>query len=162
MYRKVAMIFISVFLQALGTRVQAFSVFLLIILFVALTAKERPYLSRQLNDLEQISLITSGITIYSGFFFLSSLDASSSLFDPIKDCKQLSVILDEISNEGKWFFFLLIVFSNLVFLVSWSWNFFSELRGKCRVRFPNFYACLCLCCRKNILKEELRAEKTRQ
>ena len=52
MYRKVAMIFISVFLQAVGTRVQAFSVFLLIVLFVVLTAKRRPYLSRQLNDLE--------------------------------------------------------------------------------------------------------------
>ena len=90
MYRKVALIFVSVFLQALGTRVQAFSVFLLIVFFVVLTSKRQPYRSRQLNDLEQVSLITSGITIYSGFFFLSSLDASSSLFDPIKDCKSSS------------------------------------------------------------------------
>ena len=87
MYRKVAMIFVSVFLQALGTRIQAFSVFLLIIFFVVLTAKKRPYLTRQLNELEQISLITSGITIYSGIFFLSSLDSSSSVFDPTKDCE---------------------------------------------------------------------------
>ena len=46
MYRKVAMIFVSVFLQALGTRIQAFSVFLLILVFVVLTAKRRPYLTR--------------------------------------------------------------------------------------------------------------------
>ena len=87
MYRKVAMIFVSVFLQALGTRVQAFCVFLVIIFFVVLTSKKRPYLTRQLNDLEQISLITSGVTIYSGLFFLSSLDSGSSIFDPMKDCK---------------------------------------------------------------------------
>ena len=46
MYRKVAMIFVSVCLQALGTRIQAFSVFLLIIFFVVMTAKRRPYLTR--------------------------------------------------------------------------------------------------------------------
>ena len=92
MYRKVAMIFVSVFLQAFGTRIQAFTVFLLILFFVVLTSKRRPYLSRQLNDLEQISLVTSGVTIYSGMLFLSSLDSANSAFDPSKDCKSPSLL----------------------------------------------------------------------
>lgn len=92
------MIFVSVFLQAIGTRVQAFCVFLLIIFFTVLTSRRKPYLSRQLNDLEQISLITSGITIYSGFFFISSLDSTSSVFDPAKDCK----IIPYFRLNDKW------------------------------------------------------------
>ena len=64
-----------------------------------------------------------------------------------------------MSNEGKWFFFCLIVLSNLIFFVSWTWSFFTEMRGKCRLKFPKLYVCLCLCCRRFLLVEELRQEK---
>ena len=56
-----------------------------------------------------------------------------------------------MSNEGKWFFFCLIVLSNLIFFVSWTWSFFTEMRGKCRLKFPKLYVCLCLCCRRFLL-----------
>ena len=67
--------------------------------------------------------------------------------------------LDEMSNEGKWFFFCLIIFSNLAFLLSWTWNFSSEIKGRCRLKFPKLYVCLCLCCRKSLLAEEVSQEK---
>ncbi len=87
MLRKVGMIFTAVFLQAMGTRIQAFAVFITILTFVVVTARHKPYLARRMNDLELVSLVTSGVTIYSGFFFLSSLEASSPAFDRNKDCK---------------------------------------------------------------------------
>ena len=46
MYRKVAMIFIAVFLRATGSKVQAFVVFLIILAFVFMTARAKPYLTR--------------------------------------------------------------------------------------------------------------------
>ena len=72
------------------------------------------------------------------------------------------LILDEMSNEGKWFFFCLIIFSNVVFLLSWTWNFAGEIKGNCRLRFPKLYVCVCLCCRKSLLAEEVSQEKTRK
>ena len=46
MYRKVAMIFIAVFLKASGSKIQAFVVFLIILAFVLITARVKPYLTR--------------------------------------------------------------------------------------------------------------------
>lgn len=90
MVRKVVMIFISVFLRSVGTRVQALSVFLLLLFFVVLTVSHRPYVTRQLNSLEVYSLVTSCITIYCGFFFLSQLDPAAPYYEPGKDCKFVS------------------------------------------------------------------------
>ena len=87
MFRKVAMIFIAVFLRSLGTRIQAFTVFLLLLFFVIATVEKKPYLTRKLNSLELVSLVTSCITIYSGFFFLSATEETEPSFDSNKDCK---------------------------------------------------------------------------
>ena len=72
MLRKVAVIFVAVFLRSLGTRVQAFSLFLLLLGFLALTHRHRPYRTRPLNHLELLSLTASSATVYCGFFFLSA------------------------------------------------------------------------------------------
>ena len=87
MLRKVAMIFIAVFLRSAGTRIQAFVIFIFLLFFVILTEEKKPYLIRKLNTLELISLVTSCVTIYSGFFFLSASDPTSVSFDYNKDCK---------------------------------------------------------------------------
>ena len=87
MLRKVAMIFIAVFLRSAGTRIQALVVFILLLFFVILTEEKKPYLTRKLNTLEVISLVTSCVTIYSGFFFLSATESSSPNFNSNKDCK---------------------------------------------------------------------------
>ena len=86
MFRKVGMILISVILKAAGSLVQAFSVFVVILFFTLLTHRTQPYLTLRLNSLELISLVTSGVTIYCGFFFLASKDPSSPSFNSTEDC----------------------------------------------------------------------------
>ena len=87
MYRKVAMIFISVFLNGIGTMIQALVVMVLLVFFIVVTQRYKPYYSRQLNDLEIVSLITSCITFYCGLFFLSSKSPSDPSYEANRDCK---------------------------------------------------------------------------
>ena len=87
MYRKVGMIVASVLLKVAGTKIQALIVFVVVLAFLVITANKRPFITRELNNLEIYSLVSSGISIYSGIFFLSSIESSYSHFDPSKDCK---------------------------------------------------------------------------
>ena len=71
MYRKITIIFISVFLKIAGIITQALVVFLVLILFLILNLKLLPFTFKSLNDMEIMSLITAMLTIYWGLFFLS-------------------------------------------------------------------------------------------
>ena len=71
MYRKISIIFVSVFLKAAGVITQALVIFLVLILFLILNIKLQPFSFRSLNDMEMMSLITSMLTIYWGLFYLS-------------------------------------------------------------------------------------------
>lgn len=73
MYRKIALICISVFISSYGVVAQALIVFMLLILFLFFNMKKQPYQTTVLNDLETLSLITSMITIYCGLFFISDI-----------------------------------------------------------------------------------------
>ena len=64
MYRKITIIFISVFLKSTGVITQALVVFLVLILFVIINLKLMPFTFRTLNNMEILSLITSMLTIY--------------------------------------------------------------------------------------------------
>lgn len=145
MLRKVAMIFIAVFLRSLGTRIQAFAVFLLLLGFLVLTQSQQPYISRQLNRLEMLSLLASALTIYAGFFFLSAEDANAATFDVNRDCKLSLINPVALSPTSKWLFFLLILAANLFFLGMWLAALASSLRAMCRTRCPKFFLAFCLC-----------------
>jgi hypothetical protein len=73
MYRKIAVIFVSVFLKLAGVITQALVIFLVLILFLILNIKLMPFTFQALNDMEMISIITSMLTIYCGLFFISDL-----------------------------------------------------------------------------------------
>ena len=118
MYRKVAMIFISVFLNGIGAIVQALVVLLLLIFFILLTLHKKPYHSRKLNDLEIVSLVTSCIAFYCGLYFLSSKSPDDPSFTPLKTVSS-SLILVFLGYYSKWFFFCVIVLANLCFFVFW-------------------------------------------
>jgi len=64
MYRKIAIIFISVFLKLAGVITQALVIFLVLILFLILNIKLMPFTFQALNDMEMMSLITCMLTIY--------------------------------------------------------------------------------------------------
>ena len=71
MYRKITIIFISVFLKLAGVITQALVIFLVLILFLIFNIKLMPFTFKSLNDMEMMSLITTMLTIYCGLFFLS-------------------------------------------------------------------------------------------
>ena len=73
MYRKIAVIFVSVFLKLAGVITQALVIFLVLILFLILNIKLMPFTFQALNDMEMISIITTMLTIYCGLFFISDL-----------------------------------------------------------------------------------------
>ena len=74
MYRKIWVIFISVFfLKLAGVITQALVIFLVLIIFLILNLKLRPFTFQALNDMEMMSLITWMLTIYWGLFFISDM-----------------------------------------------------------------------------------------
>jgi hypothetical protein len=58
MYRKITIIFISVFLKLAGVITQALVIFMVLILFLILNIKLMPFTFSSLNDMEMMSLIT--------------------------------------------------------------------------------------------------------
>ena len=73
MYRKIIIIFISVFLKLAGVITQALVIFLVLIIFLIINLKLMPFAFKSLNDMEILSLITSMLTIYCGLFYLSDM-----------------------------------------------------------------------------------------
>ena len=73
MYRKIWVIFISVFLKLAGVITQALVIFLVLIIFLILNLKLKPFTFQALNDMEMMSLITWMLTIYCGLFFISDM-----------------------------------------------------------------------------------------
>jgi len=71
MYRKLILIFIQIFIQAYGVITQALIVFILLIVFLIINSKKKPFVNLALNDLETYSLMASMITIYCGLFYIS-------------------------------------------------------------------------------------------
>ena len=81
MYRKIAIIFISVFLAQAGTIIQALVVFVFILLCLLLNYIHRPFIAQALNRLEAVSLISSSITVYSGLFYLNAKEVTDPTFN---------------------------------------------------------------------------------
>ena len=71
MYRKIAIICISVFFRVTGVITQALVMFIMLILFLILNIKLLPFAFKSLNDMEMMSIITTMLTIYCGLFFIS-------------------------------------------------------------------------------------------
>jgi hypothetical protein len=140
MYRKIAMIFIAVFVTPYGVIVQAMIVFLLMIVFLILTLKKKPYLSMSLNELETVSLVTSTVSIYCGVFFITSVPVSAlaSLPTSVKGVITLS-------NEMKFVLFGVIMFSNLLFFFMWVYKMVQEVRNTILLKMEKVYLYLFLC-----------------
>lgn len=72
MYRKILMIAISVFMNRVGLVVQALVLLIMMAGFLYVNNARRPFISRSLNDIEDLSLLTGIITIYCAVFFITS------------------------------------------------------------------------------------------
>ena len=140
MYRKIVMIFISVFISMYGVISQALIVFILLIAFLILNTKKKPFSTVALNDLETISLLASMITVYCGIFFIS--DAPSDWLKAVPEMAGRTVSLGETT---KFIFFLLIVISNTIFLAYWTYKMYQEIKLKLMMNFKKLYICLFEC-----------------
>lgn len=130
MYRKIALIFIAVFISAYGTIAQALIVFLFLIIFLLINIKHKPYSTETLNDLELMSLITSMITIYCGLFYLSEIPEELMRKNPdVTNGLQLS-------EDMKLFFFAAIIIANLFFFIYWGYKMYQEVKSKFRNTLP--------------------------
>ena len=81
MYRKIVIVFISVFLSAYGVITQALVVFVLLVSFLLINIKLKPFALVVLNEMETLSLTTSMITVYCGLFFLSDIKGTTDGID---------------------------------------------------------------------------------
>ena len=141
MYRKALMIFIAVFLNQIGLIVQALVILIVLVVFIQVNNIRRPFADRALNEIENLSLMTSTVTIYCGIFFLSAKDPDSLSFDKNKDFS--------LNATTSIFLFLLILGSNLLFTTIWVIKFYFIARDMIREKFPRLYIWIFLCCRKD-------------
>ncbi len=74
-------------------------------------AKLNPYYSKILNIMEYYSLICVAITMYAGMYYTTGQHYS---------------YMDN-NNELKWFFLLVIVLPNLIFLIFWLYHMRIDL-----------------------------------
>ncbi|TNV88247.1 hypothetical protein FGO68_gene13755 [Halteria grandinella] len=140
MYRKIAMIFISVFIQPQGVITQAMIVFLLMIIFLIINMKKKPYVSIALNDLETMSLLTSAISIYCGIFFITNIPP-----EDLDDLPQSVKGVIALSPGMRLSFFFMIILANLVFFGYWAYKMINEVKNTLIKKFEKGYLLLCLC-----------------
>ncbi|CDW87056.1 UNKNOWN [Stylonychia lemnae] len=154
MYRKIFLIFISVFVSAFGIMAQALIVFIFLICFLILNLKTQPFSTVALNDLETVSLVTSMITIYCGLFFLSNTKQSQVEQDP--ELKNKAV---QLSDNVLLALFVVIVLSNFSFFIYWSIKMLQEVKGKIMRNIPRLYLFFCACGNYQLFERELRQLK---
>jgi hypothetical protein len=143
MYRKMACIFISVFLNRVGYIVQALILLILLVFFMQINNLRRPFINRSLNDIENMSLMTTVVTIYCGLFYISSKDPTSESYVPNRDFY--------LTETSKLVIFLVILFANILFIVMWFLRFISIVRYMLKEKYLKIYVCIFLCCRNDKL-----------
>lgn len=139
MYRKIGMIGIAVFMNRIGVMVQALVLLILLVAFLQLNNMRRPFATRALNDLEDLSLMTGIITIYCAIFFISSKDKTSESFNPNQDFN--------LDNTGQLLLFGIIVMGNVAFILTWFFKFIAVIRLLVKERYVKIYVTVFLCCR---------------
>jgi hypothetical protein len=106
----------------------------------------RPFIRRALNDIEDLSLMTSLISIYCGLFFISSMSPTSSSFNSNQDFY--------LNNTGQLILFAVILMSNVMFFLVWIIKFLTVMRSLIKERYSKIYVCLFLCCRQDKFDKE--------
>ena len=61
-----------------------------------------------------------------------------------------------LNQSSKWFFFLVILLSNISFLAYWTYKMVGEIRNTLRTKMGKMYLYLCLCGNKKRYEEEKR------
>jgi len=123
LYRKIAIVFVSVFLAAFNVPVQALTAMFILMIAFYLQEHYEPYETEALNSLEKKSIICSSITIYCGLYFLT----------------------DALDNSGKLGFFFIILIANIYFLTTWIVGICHSFLDKGARTKPFLFRKICRC-----------------
>lgn len=74
MYRKVAMVFISVFMVTVNIKIQALCVLGVCFISYLLHVYGAPFEEQLLNDMERRALINATVTLYCGVYYVTGID----------------------------------------------------------------------------------------
>lgn len=69
MYRKIFSLMIAIFLTELGVIVQASFLIIFLMVFQQMNTMKRPFVTRQLNDTEDLSILAQLLTVSCGLLF---------------------------------------------------------------------------------------------
>lgn len=99
---------------------------MILIGFLIITLKKKPFQTVSLNNLETISLVTSTVTVFCGLFFILDIKTvSASSDDQTSSVKNTSGVY--LTENTKLTFFFIIVFANVTFLIYWTYKFLQEM-----------------------------------
>ena len=102
MYRKVLIVMSTVFFSVVSSEVQVLVAICILIISMILQVIYEPFYTKTLNRMEHYSLQVSSLTMYGGMFYITGTHYSY------------------MNNNGiRWFFMLLIIIPNIIFLLYW-------------------------------------------
>ena len=100
---KVFLVMVTVYLKVVSSESQVLIGLFLLILFMILQVRFRPYVSQQVNNLQLSSIQVTSLTMYAGMFYVTG-----SHYTYMQ------------GNGGlKWFFVFLIILPNSAFFLYW-------------------------------------------
>ena len=115
-----------------GTITQALVVFIVLIVFLILNIKLKPFAFEVLNEMEMLSIITSILTVYCGLYFLSD---NPEVYNSSDDSVSSADNGLRLSTATKYILFLVILISNLVFFSYWAYKMLGEVKNLFRTKF---------------------------
>mmetsp|Transcript_20404 Transcript_20404/g.25124 ORF Transcript_20404/g.25124 Transcript_20404/m.25124 type:complete len:250 (+) Transcript_20404:3-752(+) len=145
MYRKIMCIFIAVFLRPQGVIVQALVLLIMLGIFLQANNTSRPFKTRQLNDIENMSVATQIITIYCGIFFISAKERDENFIEN-RDFY--------LGESGKIMLVMVIAFCNSFFILLWIMKFLDISREMIKRSSEKIYVYMFLCGRWDKLEKE--------
>ena len=94
----------------------------MLVFFLLITLKKKPFSTKKLNDMELLSIVTSLISVYCALYFIQDVSERES---EVKKDTDTSITLSE---PIKLLFFMIILISNMAFFVYWIISMYFELK----------------------------------
>ena len=151
--RKILIIVISVLLNVWGIMTQALLLLILFILFTMLNLKVKPFVHETLNHLENISHLTSMLTVYTGLFFLS--DRPSIFRGDVDSSMQQYPNVLNLSEAQELGLFWVILIINFYFFGLWFYKIWDQSKAIIRIKYRRCYIFLCLCNKQRVYLYEV-------
>ena len=123
LYRKVLIVFVSVFMSSISTMIQALVACFILFTAFYLQSTFQPFEIAKLNRLEEISTLTAATTIYCGLLYLT----------------------DDLDEYTKMILFIIMVLMNIIFVIAWIINFLESLAIKLHHKSPRLARLFCRC-----------------